>query len=56
MLESTHSATVAAWILQSESTGFEPLTGSPPPTTNAHQAFETLRGDGEHCSTVDLRL
>ncbi len=51
---------VANWELRDESGGFELLTeGRDPASTPAPQAPgrpTPLRGAGEHCSTVDLRL
>ena len=49
-------ASVTRWQLRHESSGFELLTD--PGTTLAppSQHPQPLRGSGEHCSTVDLRL
>jgi uncharacterized protein (DUF2126 family) len=56
-LREAHSSTVAArWRLVNESAGFELLTDSKPEPTRAELGAQPLRGAGEHCSTVDLRL
>jgi uncharacterized protein (DUF2126 family) len=47
---------VAHWRLQSESTGFEPLTATAPAPATAPPPATALQAAGEHCSTVDLRL
>lgn len=49
-------ATVARWQLSSESSGFELLTDPGTSLAPPSQHPELLRGSGEHCSTVDLRL
>ncbi|WP_246833724.1 transglutaminase family protein [Synechococcus sp. CB0101] len=51
---------VAHWRLRDESSGFELLTEgtamAKTPAPLAHGSATPLRGAGEHCSTVDLRL
>jgi len=51
---------VARWQLRDESSGFELLTEgaamAKTPAPLAHGSATPLRGAGEHCSTVDLRL
>jgi hypothetical protein len=53
-------APIARWQLVHESSGFEPLTEVAKEATTAHPAPSAmpipLRGAGDHCSTVDLRL
>ena len=51
---------VASWQMWNESSGFELLTEgrdtATTPTPRAQHIAAPLRGAGEHCSTVDLRL
>jgi uncharacterized protein (DUF2126 family) len=56
LVERASGATTARWILHNESRGFEPLTGDAAATTGPSSNTTQLRGAGEHCSTVDLRL
>jgi len=51
-----NTAITARWQLVAESSGFELLTDPGPAATDFHPSAQPLRGAGEHCSTVDLRL
>jgi hypothetical protein len=51
-----NTAISARWQLVAESSGFELLTDPGPAATDFHPSAQPLRGAGEHCSTVDLRL
>ena len=50
------AAIQASWQLRSESSGFELLTDRQSAPTAASANNDPLGGNGEHCSTVDLRL
>ena len=50
------AAIQASWQLRSESSGFEFLTDRQSAPTAASANNDPLGGNGEHCSTVDLRL
>ena len=54
--EANSSNVVSSWRLLSESSGFELLTDPGPVPISAALKGRPLRGAGEHCSTVDLRL
>jgi len=54
--EAASSAITAGWQLASESGGFELLTDPRSEAINNEASAVPLRGAGEHCSTVDLRL
>lgn len=56
LVERASEATTARWVLHNESKGFEPLTGDAAASTGPSGNTTQLRGAGEHCSTVDLRL
>ncbi len=56
-LRAAGSPTIQArWQLECESSGFEPLTDPSPAAAEIRPDAQPLRGAGEHCSTVDLRL
>jgi len=56
LLERSSGQQLASWELQSESTGFEPLTREEPPAIADQAPLPALRGEREHDCTLDLRL
>jgi len=56
LLEQDGGRRLGLWQLLNESAGFEPLTQADGEEPTATAAGPALRGLGEHCCTVDLRL
>ena len=56
LLDADDGSVQACWQLWSESSGFELLTQTEAQATAETPGPAPLRGDGEHCCTLDLRL